>query len=99
MGFRPGRDEGEHIQIEKMLLAKKYSWGSIGNAITSNAIEVLFSLPGGIGQEPRKRDGEQMMNALNARLKKRSHCSVGNTRNFNEAALVTKRRVICSEEA
>lgn len=60
---------GEHTQIEEMVHAKKYRWGTIGNAVASNAIGVLFSLPEGLGQERRKRDWEPVMNALNARLR------------------------------
>lgn len=60
---------GEHPQIEETVHAKKDSWGTIGNAVASNAIGVLFSLPEGLGQQRRKRDWEPTMDALNARLR------------------------------
>ena len=71
-GISTGRGEGKHTQIEKMLHVKKYSWGTIGSAEGSKAIEVFFfffSSPRSNREEPGRRDWEQLMSALNARLK------------------------------
>lgn len=66
---------GEHIQREKMLHAKRNNWEKKENVVTSEATEVLFSLPEVTAQEPRE------IGSAECQTKRWGRCFVGNTKN------------------